>query len=308
MDVHKLRKIFQRYCRGRANETESALVEAWYRSYSPEVSYQQNDDEENELRNSIRDNIRSVTLKRKTIHLPLLRVAAGLVLFLTTAFLAWRSLYRQDYLLITAGVSEVKEIQLSDGSKVWLNATSRLKTPEKFNGRYREVILEEGEAFFSIKHDDGHPFIVHTPQINVRVLGTSFDIKAWHKLGIIGISVATGRVSVAGKGKMLAVLEPGRQLNYTIATGLTELKNIDAGQIQSWKDGSTYLQDVSFAELALTIKNIYGLSVKAGDKGIANYRFSLRLIHSLPPAQVLDLICQLHQTHFRKEGNEIVLY
>lgn len=67
---------------------------------------------------------------------------------------------------------------LPDGTKVWLNADSRLSYPEKFTAAAREVQLT-GEAFFEVTKDAKHPFIVHTENIDVRVLGTRFNVRAY---------------------------------------------------------------------------------------------------------------------------------
>jgi len=312
MDIYKLRKILQRYREGKANETESALVEAWYKSYDADEQ-QLSEEEAIYIRETMRRGIKAATLKRSVIYLPLFRIAASLVIVSAIGFLGWKFTRNktgdvQNYTTVVTGTKGLKQLTLPDGTVVWLNAASRIKVPASFNGHLREVVLEEGEAFFDVKRDPQHPFIVHAAPINVQVLGTSFNVRAYKKLQTISVSVATGKVGITGKSKTLAMLLPGQQLNYNVWNGKTEQKVVDADKMQSWKQGSTYLSQASFKELSIIIKNIYGLTLKAGSKKVENYRFSLRLIHNVPPSQVLDLISQLHHTHFRKEGTDITFY
>lgn len=313
MDIYKLRKILQRYRDGKANETESALVEAWYKSYDADEQQLGNDDV-NTLRQSMRRGINAATLKKRSIvYLPVFRVAASLVIVSAIGFFVWKHTRSKtsdasNYTTVVTGTKGLKQLALPDGTLVWLNAASRIKVPTSFTGHLREVVLEEGEAFFDVKKDPQHPFIVHAAPLNVQVLGTSFNVRAYKNMQTISVSVASGKVGVTGEQKTLAMLLPGQQLNYNVFNGKAEQKTVDADKAQSWKQGSTYLNQASFKELSIIVKNIYGLSLKAGNKKMDGYRFSLRLIHNLPSAQVLDLISQLHHTHFRKEGTDIILY
>jgi len=310
MDIHKFRKILGRYIRGEANETETALVEAWYRSYSTTESSIGDDDLE-AMRKRMRRNIKDATMKRSFMRHYGLRIAAGLAIFLSAALLihSFTSNHaHEEYSIISTGTKGLKRLTLEDGSTVWLNAASRLKAPVAFKGNTREVFLQEGEAFFDVKKDTERPFIVHTTPLDVRVFGTSFNVKAYRKLRQISVYVATGKVGVTANQKTLGMLTPGRRLDYAIHNGVSEIKTIDNDRYQSWKLGYTYLDQADFEELSMTVKNIYGLSIKPGNAAVENYRFSLRLLHNLPPAEILELISQLHHTKIRREGNDIIFY
>jgi transmembrane sensor len=312
MDIYKLRKIFSRYYKGKTNETENALVEAWYRSYASDEQVIQ-DDEVNRIQKSIRDGINKRTQKWSITFTPAFHIAASLLVISVISFFTWsyfngEVLRVQRYTTISTGRKGLKELHLPDGSNIWLNAASRIRIPEAFTGKLREVVLEEGEAYFEITRDPTHPFIVHTSPVSVQVLGTSFNIRAYKKLQSITVSVATGKVGVKGKLKTLAMLLPGQQLSYNVIDGQTTRSTINIGQAESWKKGYTYLNQASFKELSVIVKNIYGLSLRPANKHVGDYRFSLRLMHHLQQQQVLELISQLHHTLYRREGNDIILY
>ena len=113
---------------------------------------------------------------------------------LQTANLNSTEVYSSEFIVITNSQSEPKTINLSDGSEVTLQGNSEVRYPSTF-GATREVYLK-GEAFFQVKRDPEHPFLVYTHEVVTRVLGTSFTIRAYDKSENITVSVKSGRVSV----------------------------------------------------------------------------------------------------------------
>ncbi|MDB5086557.1 MAG: hypothetical protein JWR09_551 [Mucilaginibacter sp.] len=310
MDIYKFRKKLIRYLKGKSNETENALVEAWYKSYGHDEQPLDKNEEER-IRLSIQSKVKTATSKLVIIKMPLFRAAATLLFVTGIAVLVWRlqtgKNEKVDYYTVQTGTNEIKQLTLSDSSMIWVNAGSRIRVPVLFKGDLREIDLQEGEAFFNVKRNP-QPFIVHTRGLNVQVLGTSFNIQSYKKLKSIRVTVATGKVGVTKDNHILAMLLPGQQECYNLVTGKGQQLNVNTDQAQSWKEGATYLKEVNFEELALCIKNIYGLSLKTTDNRISAYRFTLQVQHNLPAGEVLKVIGQLHNTHFRKEGNEVTLY
>ncbi|MET3115649.1 hypothetical protein AAKU52_003401 [Pedobacter sp. CG_S7] len=95
----------------------------------------------------------------------------------------------------SAGNGKVIKITLSDGSKVWLNAGSKISFPKSFGKSKREISLF-GEAYFEVEHEQHRPFIIHTGAIITQVLGTSFNINAYALNKNIKVTVLTGKVAV----------------------------------------------------------------------------------------------------------------
>jgi len=311
MDIYKFREKLKRYLKGQSNETENALIDAWYKSYAANEQ-QLSESDEQRIRQSIHGNVRASIVKPSVIKFPIFRIAATLVvgtgLALLVRYFGDRRKEQVDYYTVQAGINDIKQIALPDSSIIWLNAGSRLRVPLAFTGHLREVELLEGEAFFNIKRNPQHPFIVHTTDLKVQVLGTSFNISAYKSLKTIKVSVSTGKVGVTKNNHILAMLLPNQQLSYNTGTAKYEQKTVNAAYLQSWKEGDTYLTQANFEELALAIKNIYSLSLKAGNSKVNNYLFSLRIQHDLPADHILQVIGQIHNTHFKKEGNAVVIY
>ena len=313
MDINKFKEKLNRYLSGRSNETESALIEAWYRSYSVDEEQELSGSDEAALRDAIYHKVKTAGLKRHFIHSPFFRIAASLIVIISVAaLLIWNhnhiSADKITYYTFETGTKGMKKITLPDSSVVWLNAKSRIKVPDSFRGDFRTVHLETGEAFFDIKRDADHPFIVKVDELNVQVWGTTFNVQDYKNLAAIKVVVASGKVGVTKYGHTLAMLLPGQQLSYQTTTGKYQQADVVPGRAQGWKTGYTYLTDADFNELALIVKNIFGLSLKTTNDRIAAYHFTIRLDHNMPANELLKIVGQLHNTHYRKEGNDIVFY
>ncbi len=316
MDLQKFKNLLGRYTQGEANETEKALVDAWYKSYQAEESKPLEEAEKERLRASLQKNLRTITGGRdsgKSKHIFLYRIAAGITLLCAAGIFYYvhqvRTPAMQDipYNVIATATGVVRRVVLPDSSVVWLNAASRIRVQSVFNGSHREVYLDEGEAFFEVRKNPEKPFIVHTVGLDVSVLGTSFNVHSYRAAPEIKVTVSTGRVSVNDQQQSLAVLTPNQQLSYDRRSKNWTQRRVDAEQECSWQDGDSYLEQASFEELALIFHNTYGLNLKAGAPAIAKYQFTLRMHRGVPVDQMLKLINSIHNTNYRKEGNNIIL-
>ncbi|MBC9911510.1 FecR family protein [Chitinophaga varians] len=125
-------------------------------------------------------------------------------------------------------------VVLPDGSKVWLNAASSLKYPVSFNGRHRTVELT-GEAYFDITPDKNKPFTVRVNNMEVQVLGTSFNVMAYPEEKNIKTTLITGAVNVNADNATKHLL-PGQQAVLDDARQLT-IANADVNTVLAWKNG-----------------------------------------------------------------------
>ena len=152
-----------------------------------------------------------------------------------------------DYSAITAkDTAEIRNIvqtltgmeytlTLSDGTKVFLNAETKLKFPTIFKGDQRVVELE-GEAYFEVRKDEAHPFIVKTVSMNVRVLGTSFNVRSYVNEHDVTATLVEGKVAVSD-GEVEKMLVPGEQAVYIKETGKMEVKEVDVSLYTAWHSG-----------------------------------------------------------------------
>jgi transmembrane sensor len=312
MDIAKFRRKLERYLKGTANETENAIVDAWYQSYQSAEQAELGKGEKEHIKNAIRQKINIATaIKPRFSISKYYRIAAGLLL-VSGAVFSYRSVKKgivaETYTTLQTKAGEVKQVMLPDSSVMWVNALSRVRIPSSFSGTIRNILLDEGEVFLKVKHDVSRPFRVKTKALQIQVLGTSFNVNAYSTLKRTNVAVATGKVAVSTQDKRLSFLTPGQQLIYNNTTKTFNKQKIKISESQSWKDGDTYLNQAGFDELALVVKNLFGVKLKAANLKVQNYQFTLRLQRNMPVTEALKIISLMHNTHFRREGDEVVLY
>lgn len=203
-------------------------------------------------------------------------------------------------------------ITLSDGSTIWLSANSTLEYPEKFEGKYREVVLK-GEAFFDVVSNPSQPFVVKSGDLQTRVLGTSFNIRAFEDEEEIEVTVATGRVSVeqirpatskSNSQESVALLFPEQQLVYSNSTGESTTQQVDSRLFTSWKDGVLMFENHTFEEITRRLERWYGVEIQFADPDVKEMRFRIMFEHtSLEHA--LKMLQAIEDFEFETEGDQI---
>ena len=161
---------------------------------------------------------------------------------------------------------------LSDGSKVKLNAESRLTYTKPFDDEKRVVYLE-GEAFFEVAADPEKPFIVRTSELETRVLGTSFNVKAYPEDGRIDVAVKSGKVSVTSQkiknSDILGnnvVLSPTEMASYSQKENQFRVSVYDEKEVLSWSDGTLYFNNATMAEFVAKLERWYGIEIVVARK------------------------------------------
>ena len=150
---------------------------------------------------------------------------------------------------------ELKSFYLPDSTKVTLNVGSRILYPSKFSAGERAVELT-GEALFEVTADPDRPFIVKTERINIRVLGTVFDVKVYDEDMFSTISVASGKVEVDWtEGK--ALLEPTQQIKMDNATGHYERLSFDPDKTLAWTNEMLYFHRTPIREVVNTLNRSF---------------------------------------------------
>ncbi len=307
MEENKFKKLISRYAKGEANETESALIEAWYKSYqSQESDVKVNQNEKERSKKELKSLIHGSDGKKATYY----RLVAAVVIICSAGaiFYHWRSKRPDVYAVSTTHVGQIKKIILPDNSIAWLNASSKLRVQLNFEGDKREVYLDEGEAFFKVQKNPQKPFLVHAGKLDVRVLGTSFNVRSYKHIHSMKVTVATGRVQVDEGKKNLAVLIAKQELIYNTITKEFKQSIVDPDEVKGWREGKIYLHQVDFKELQLVLKNNFHINIEAGDKSVNAYRFTLKLSADMTKNQILKIVSAIHNSKYRKEGNDMILY
>ncbi|WP_343693640.1 FecR domain-containing protein [Chitinophaga sp.] len=179
------------------------------------------------------------------------------------------------------------KLALSDGTEVWLNATSKLRFPFAFDGDKREVYLE-GEGYFNVARKDGQPFIVHTAHTDITVLGTTFNVNAYNK-DVTTTSLVTGKV-LTRSGDREVTLKPGQEVAFN-ANNKFSVDNFDTDEVLAWMRGLYVFHNTSLEHIAAVIERWYGVKVVFDDPSLAGKKFT----GGLEKLQTLDYFLETLQ-------------
>ena len=151
---------------------------------------------------------------------------------------------------------------LSDGTKVWLNADSKIKYPVSFGQDKREVSLR-GEGYFEVAKDSSRPFIVSTDKMDVKVLGTTFDVNTYEDEGKSFVVLVEGLVEVsAGKGES-RIITPGymAEVNMHDVQAKIHVSKCDTEHYIAWKNGNFSFRNASLTEILKRVSRYYDVTV-----------------------------------------------
>lgn len=193
-------------------------------------------------------------------------------------------------------------LTLADGTKVWLNAESRLEFPDRFNGDTREVRLQ-GEAYFEVKKDAKRPFIVHSDYLTTRVLGTSFNVRVYSQRDA-AVTLVSGRVKV-NAAEASKTLSPGQQASLA-ASGLS-VKTVDTYPITQWKDGFFYFDNETLFKIMQELSKWYGVNVSFDDTSKMNVRLHFVAERSKNLREAVANLNALGVAHVEVDGNMVVV-
>ncbi|MDY4043239.1 MAG: DUF4974 domain-containing protein [Marinifilaceae bacterium] len=166
-------------------------------------------------------------------------------------------------------------VTLADGSRVWLNAGSALRFPEAFTGKQRVVYLE-GEGYFEVKRDERKPFIVKTEGMDLRVLGTSFNVKAYRDDENIVTTLVTGKIAQRYTGvDSSIVLTPSRQSVYNRVSGDVKTMEVDVRTVLAWREGRIAMDNARLEDIFRELSRWYDFEAVYTDPTLKDTRFYL---------------------------------
>lgn len=200
-------------------------------------------------------------------------IAASILIFISLGIFGFFILNNSGLSPYTEVVSEKgqrKEFTLPDGSRVWLNADTKIKYRKKFNQPVREVLLC-GEAYFSVVKDATRPFIVKTYKLDIKVLGTVFNVKSYPGDKTIETTLVTGLVSIENnsdkENKEPPVLVKAQQKAiFSISAEQIKVETVNVDKSTSWKNGKLVFDNESIDGVLAKLQRWYGVQVEVVGK------------------------------------------
>ncbi|WCT12078.1 FecR family protein [Mucilaginibacter jinjuensis] len=294
MGLNELKLLAKKYLNGTASAEEKERINQWYEAiYAGDAEEVDTNETEAEIKRRIFENIRqrmqesaapaAVINPKYNVKQLWLRVAYVAAVLAIVCYCIWPAgkvaVKEVEKQVVNVPANRVLHVTLPDGSRVWLNVGSIFKYPKSFSGKTRMVELVDGRAFFDIRHDDKHPFIVKTRRVNITVLGTSFDVSNYKKDGQTRVSVVTGKVGVSltNRSKDVLMLLPQQQIVLSNITNQLIKEPVHEAMVNAWCKNSFVFEQESLANVFNALEKEYNTKITVENKELLNERISIKL-------------------------------
>lgn len=203
------------------------------------------------------------------------------------------------------------ELQLSDGTIVHLNSGSSLKYPVKFiAGENRQVFLD-GEAFFDVTKDKTHPFVVNADNLNIRVLGTHFNVSNYPEDNLTDVVLVEGSVGLyTGKEQFNAekntILKPGFKGSFSKINNQIKTKAVVTDVYTAWIKGGLTFRDMTFKDISKKLERHYNITIVNQNSKLSNEKFNASFGDE-PIAKVLSYFNEIHGINYTLKNNEVLI-
>ncbi len=239
-----------------------------------------------------------------------LKYAAMIVLALAIPFTYWIAqkpkTSADTYTTVTCAFGDKTTIILPDSSQVWLNSGSKITFSNNFKNGSRKLYLE-GEGYFSVKKDADNPFFVQTAELNVKVLGTEFNLKAYPDEENISVTLVNGNLQVQNE-KSAEMLIPGQKVLYKKADHSLIVENLsDLAPETEWTNGRLVFRNTSLEELERKLERWFDVEIEFADETVKTRRFS----GTLERESILEVISYFgisQYVDYKIKGNVITFY
>lgn len=202
---------------------------------------------------------------------------------------------------LTVNEGEKASVKLADGSTVWLNANSTISYPEKFSRRKREITLR-GEAYFEVSKNKSHPFIVKTNQIEVQVLGTSFNVRAYDSDSLVEVQVTEGKVKAypLNTEKEAFLLTANQMASFDLRNKEHKTENFDS-ETGNWREGHYLFKNKKLKEITKQLERLYAVNITIEESSLGEEIYFGEINTNDPIEKILNVISL--NRHFRYECN-----
>jgi transmembrane sensor len=236
------------------------------------------------------------------------KYAALFILAITLPFgyyLGTQKYTRQSMTTVCCALGDKTNIILPDSTRVWLNSGSRLSFNSDFKSGGRNVLLE-GEAYFSVTKDKEHPFIVKTYEIEIRVLGTQFNVKAYPEEKSVSTTLIEGSIQVSSPSEKMTIA-PDQKMVFSKETHKMSLNRLaDTAPEIDWKRGRLIFRNESLEELEIKLERWFDVDIYLADEQVKHRRFT----GTLERESILEVISYFELSKYVNcdiQGNKIII-
>lgn len=214
-----------------------------------------------------------------------------------------KSAIKKNHLIIPKG--KTYQLLLSDGTRIRLNSETELIYPTRFTGDKREVTLI-GEAFFEVARDEEKPFIVKANGMDVKVLGTTFNICSYTEDRIISTTLVEGSVAIQTNNGPEQTITPSEQFTFNRNNRQTKIQTVDTKLYTSWINGSYIFKNARLEEIMIKLQRWHDFTVKFEDATLKNTRYSLIANKETTLDHLLEIISYTSNIKLERTDNNSI--
>lgn len=201
--------------------------------------------------------------------------------------------------------SKPMQLQLADGSRVWLNTASSITFPNVFTGNKRNVSIT-GEAYFEVAHNAAKPFIVKVNDMKVEVLGTHFNINSYSDGDYIKTTLLEGKIKIDNNNSSNKFLYPGQQAQLNKAGNLRIINHVDINEVMAWKEGNFLFDNYDIYEVMKQLQRWYDVDVEYQTQNIHQH-FEGILSRNVSLSKVLEMLEKSSNIKFTINGKKVII-
>jgi ferric-dicitrate binding protein FerR (iron transport regulator) len=319
-------QLIIKYLKQELTEEESASVAAWIRNnkahqdflFSLEELYWANQMEElKQLADTNREWKKleyRILHVRETFHLisilkyvaiGLLLIALPFMVYQTGIFNKTNSPDAPDFLTIVTGKGERSKLILPDGTNVWLNACSSLIYSTGLSSE-RQLKLS-GEAYFEVTKDEHRPFVVSTPLLNISVLGTKFNLKAFEEENEVRTTLYEGSVAANTSDKSFErMLKPGEQLIYRKDKTVL-IASVDGNKDKDWKEGILHFRKQKLQDIVRSLERNFNVEITITDSKLSQEEFTCEFKDAENLTEILNILKMTKKLDYSIKSSKVTI-
>lgn len=263
----------------------------------------------NELSARIEKQESLVSGRKNRSFMPLLKIAAGIVMICSVGSLLYLNRQKQGAAEMIARITKIsnsgrnlKMVELEDGTRIWMNPGTTIAYNKATYGDSTRQISLTGEAYFNVAHDAKKPFLVKAGQLTTTVLGTSFNVEAYENEPEMRVMLVTGKVRV-NAGHSEEILQPGQMLDFSKQHETVKISPVDiADKQEQYTKGRLVFENLPLKDVLKRVERVFGLEISVPDESILKNKRITGAYYRDNAESVLKRILFIHGLHHRQKG------
>jgi ferric-dicitrate binding protein FerR (iron transport regulator) len=243
-----------------------------------------------------------------------IQIAASVAVILMLSSIYLTSLFststnpKDEFYSITVPYGAKSKVTLSDSTKVWLNSGTTINYSYIAKDNVRRLVLN-GEAYFEVAKMKGVPFIVETDKLDVKVLGTKFNVVSYLEDGQINVTLLEGSIALKidnDKNNEIQLV-PNKSATFNKSSNILEIKDVDGSLSTQWSDGVLIFDNEKLEQIARRLEREYNVTIDLSKVSLIDSRFYGVFNKNQSIKEIFDIITLNNKLHYQMEGDTILV-